>query len=308
MFKEELERRTRQVRQWIEEELPAQEGEQEQLLAAMNYSMTAGGKRLRPVMLTAACEWFGGRPEQARAFAVALEMIHTHSLVHDDLPAIDNDRLRRGRPTTWSEYGESMALLAGDALLNRAYETMAQEICASSGEEAIRAARAMQIIARKTGAFGMLGGQSVDVCNDGHELSRDQLDFIYDLKTGALIEAALMAGAALGGADEHSLQLLSRAALEIGRAFQIQDDILDVTGDEAVIGKPIGSDERNQKTTYVTLCGIDRARADAAALTGQALGRLDELQETVADTSGEEGKQAGTFLRELAAALMERRF
>ena len=207
----------------------------------MNYSMEAGGKRLRPVFLGEMYHIFGGQEELAEPFMAAIEMIHTHSLIHDDLPAIDNDEYRRGKKTTHIVFGESAAILAGDALLNYAFETA----CSAFDDEEtdpVQAGRALQILARKAGIYGMIGGQVVDVKESGHAVSGGTLDFIYRLKTSALIESSMMIGAVLAGADNDQVSAMEKIGEKIGLAFQIQDDILDVTGNEEDLGKPVHSD------------------------------------------------------------------
>ncbi len=255
--------------------LPEEAGMQKTVLEAMNYSVTAGGKRIRPRMMEAAYRLFGGRGPEIEPFMAALEMIHSYSLVHDDLPAMDNDTLRRGKPTTWSAYGEAMGILAGDALLTYAFETCAKAFAQTEHPE--RVGRSMGILAEKAGISGMVGGQAVDVELTGQPVSREQLDFIYRLKTGALLEAALMIGAVLAGATEGQVRQMEQIAADIGMAFQIQDDILDVTSTQEELGKPIGSDERNQKTTYVTLEGLDAARAEVRRLSERAIASLETL-------------------------------
>ena len=293
-FKEELEKRTCRAEQVIRKYLPAEEGFSKNLIKAMNYSMEAGGKRLRPVFLGEMYHIFGGQEELAEPFMAAIEMIHTHSLIHDDLPAIDNDEYRRGKKTTHIVFGESAAILAGDALLNYAYETALKGFSlAKNAREMERTAKALQILAKKTGIRGMLGGQSVDVENDGRPLKRERLDYIYVNKTSALIEASLMAGAVLAGAEE--LKEIETMGRYIGLAFQIQDDILDVTGDQEELGKPVGSDEKNHKTTYVTLEGMEKAGQEVERLTGEALELLSSLP----------GDRE--FLRELFLSLCTRR-
>ena len=255
--------------------LPEEAGMQKTVLEAMNYSVTAGGKRIRPRMMEASYRLFGGRGPEIEPFMAALEMIHSYSLVHDDLPAMDNDTLRRGKPTTWSAYGEAMGILAGDALLTYAFETCAKAFAQTEHPE--RVGRSMGILAEKAGISGMVGGQAVDVELTGQPVSREQLDFIYRLKTGALLEAALMIGAVLAGATEGQVRQMEQIAADIGMAFQIQDDILDVTSTQEELGKPIGSDERNQKTTYVTLEGLDAARAEVRRLSERAIASLETL-------------------------------
>lgn len=275
-FKEELEKRTQNAWQVIESYLPKEDGFSMTLAEAMNYSMKAGGKRLRPVLMSAMYEMLGGKSELVEPFMAAIEMIHTHSLIHDDLPAIDNDQYRRGKKTTHVVYGESAAILAGDALLNYAYETA---FCAfdltKQPEEMLRVAKALKILGEKTGISGMLGGQGVDVENDGRPLSKEMLDFIYENKTSALIEASLMIGAVLAG--EENLTEIQQIGSNIGIAFQIQDDILDVTSSQEELGKPVGSDEKNHKTTYVTLEGIEKAGEEVNRLTEQAVELLYQL-------------------------------
>lgn len=275
-FKEELEKRTQNAWQVIESYLLKEDGFSRTLAEAMNYSMKAGGKRLRPVLMSAMYEMLGGKSELVEPFMAAIEMIHTHSLIHDDLPAIDNDQYRRGKKTTHVVYGESAAILAGDALLNYAYETA---FCAfdltNQPEEMLRVAKALKILGEKTGISGMLGGQGVDVENDGRPLSKEMLDFIYENKTSALIEASLMIGAVLAG--EENLTEIQQIGSNIGIAFQIQDDILDVTSSQEELGKPVGSDEKNHKTTYVTLEGIEKAGEEVKRLTEQAVELLYQL-------------------------------
>lgn len=275
-FKEELEKRTQNAWQVIESYLPKEDGFSRTLAEAVNYSMKAGGKRLRPVLMSAMYEMLGGKSDLVEPFMAAIEMIHTHSLIHDDLPAIDNDQYRRGKKTTHVVYGESAAILAGDALLNYAYETA---FCAfdltKQPEEMLRVAKALKILGEKTGISGMLGGQGVDVENDGRPLSKEMLDFIYENKTSALIEASLMIGAVLAG--EENLTEIQQIGSNIGIAFQIQDDILDVTSSQEELGKPVGSDEKNHKTTYVTLEGIEKAGEEVNRLTEQAVELLYQL-------------------------------
>ena len=275
-FKEELEQRTQSVWEIVEGYLPKEEGLSNNLAKAMNYSMRAGGKRLRPVFMAAMYEMLGGSSEIVNPFMAAIEMIHTHSLIHDDLPAIDNDQYRRGKKTTHVVFGESAAILAGDALLNYAYETAFQAFeKVQNEEELLRVARALKILGEKTGLFGMLGGQGVDVENDGKPLSKETLDFIYENKTSALIEASLMIGAVLAGwKDLSSIQQMGSC---LGIAFQIQDDILDVTSSQEELGKPVGSDEKNHKTTYVTLEGVEQAGEEVKKLTHEAVSILLQL-------------------------------
>ena len=274
-FNEVLKQYTEEVWKTVEQYLPEEEGHQRTVLEAMNYSMRAGGKRLRPLFLREVYRMFGGQGREEEPFMAAIEMIHTFSLVHDDLPCMDNDRLRRGLPTTWAEYGEDMAVLAGDALYGYAFETASKAFDLT--EDAKTVGRCIRLLASKSGIFGMIGGQSADVELTGGSLSADQLEFIYRLKTGALLEAPMMIGALLGGADETQLQTVEHMAACVGKAFQIQDDILDVTSTQEELGKPVLSDEKNEKTTYVTLEGLEKAKRDVKEISDRAAGRLAGL-------------------------------
>lgn len=297
-FKEELQKRTELAEQVIRKYLPRESGFSKKMAEAVNYSMLAGGKRLRPVFMYETYRMFGGAEKLVEPFMAAMEMVHTHSLIHDDLPALDNDEYRRGRKTTHVVYGESAAILAGDALLNYAYETAFTAFdmeCARREGRQAGIACALQILGRKTGIHGMLGGQGVDVENDGKPLSREMLDYIYENKTSALIECAMMIGAVLAGASGEETEKIEQAASRIGIAFQIQDDILDVTGSSKELGKAVGSDEKNHKTTYVTLEGIEKAGEKVRILTDEAIGLLQELP-------GEK-----EFLTELLISLCTRR-
>lgn len=274
-MREELKKRTALAEQIVEAYLPPEEGQQKTIFEAMNYSVRAGGKRLRPLLMLETYRLFGGKGREIEPFMAAMEMIHTSSLIHDDLPCMDNDTLRRGKPTTWVKYGYDMAVLAGDALLIYAVETAAKAF--SMTDQAERAGRAIGLLAEKTGIYGMIGGQVVDVELTGKPLLREQLDFIYRLKTGALLEASMMIGAVLGGAGDEELQKVEQIASAVGLAFQIQDDILDVTATAQQLGKTAGSDEKNHKTTYVTLEGVEKARADVAEISARAVELLHEL-------------------------------
>lgn len=274
-FKEELQIRTAHAEEIIRRYLPEEAGFVRTMAEAMNYSMCAGGKRLRPILLLETFRMFGEDERVAEPFMAGIEMIHTHSLIHDDLPAIDNDDYRRGRLTTHKVYGEAMGVLSGVSLLNYAYETMLGAFDLTSDKD--RVIRALKIMSDKTGLYGMLGGQSVDVENDGKEISREMLDYIYEHKTSALIEASMMAGAILGGADEEQTAQIEKAASAIGLAFQIQDDILDVTSTSQELGKPVHSDEKNNKVTYVTLFGVEKASEQVQKLSEQAEAVLEGL-------------------------------
>ena len=274
-FKEELLKKTEEIEELLKGYLPREEGFQKTVLEAMNYSILAGGKRLRPMLMQETYRMFGGKEKIVEPFMAAIEMIHTYSLVHDDLPAMDNDEYRRGKKTTHAVYGEAFGILAGDALLNFAFETAAEAV---EREPDARTARALGILARKAGIYGMIGGQVVDVESEGQPLSREKLDFIYRLKTSALIESSMTIGAVLAGAGEEAVRAVERVAGDVGLAFQIQDDILDVTSTLEVLGKPIHSDDKNQKTTYVTLEGLEKARKDVAEMGGRALETLSALE------------------------------
>ena len=277
-FQDELNKRTEEIEKLLMSYLPQEEGFAKTMAQAMNYSVMAGGKRLRPMLVLETLRIFGGEEKLAYPFMAAMEMIHTHSLVHDDLPAIDNDDYRRGRLTTHKVYGEAMGVLSGVALLNYAYEVMLTAFdIADMPEKQVRVIQAMKVMSHKTGLYGMLGGQSVDVENDGKPMSRQMLDYIYENKTSALIEASMMTGAILGGASAEEIAAVEKAAKNVGLAFQIQDDILDVTSTKEELGKPIHSDEKNNKTTYVTLMGIEKASQQVKELSAEAVELLEGL-------------------------------
>ena len=276
-FKEEYQKRTELIEDILEKYLPEQKGYQRIITEAMEYSLMAGGKRLRPMLMRESFELFDGRGGLIEPFMAAIEMIHTYSLVHDDLPAMDNDDYRRGRKTTHVVYGEDMGILAGDALLNYAFETACSAFELES-EKSLMIGRALKILADKAGIYGMIGGQVVDVKESGHKITGDMLDFIYRLKTGALIEASVMIGAVLAGASDEEILKIEEIAGKVGMAFQIQDDILDVTSTTEMLGKPIHSDEKNEKTTYVTLRGIEESRKEVKRLTSEALDTLKGLK------------------------------
>ena len=288
-FKETLQKKTKEAEEIVLQYLPKEEGFAAQMAQALNYNMTAPGKRLRPVLMMEAYRMYQGEGTLVHPFMAAMEMIHTHSLIHDDLPALDNDDYRRGRKTTHKVYGEAMAVLCGDTLLNYAYETAF--LAFDMDREGKRTARALQILGKKAGLYGMLGGQSVDVMNDGIPLPRQMLVYIYENNTSALIEGSLMIGAVLANASAEEVDRMEQAGRYLGLAFQIQDDILDVTGTKEELGKPIRSDEKNEKTTYVSLEGIEKAREEAEKLTGKAQKLLT----------------GNHFLQELLAYLMNRK-
>ncbi len=268
--------KVKEIEEILKSYLPEQNGYQRIIMDAMEYSLMAGGKRLRPMLMQETYRLFGGTEKVIEPFMAAQEMIHTYSLVHDDLPAMDDDELRRGRKTTHVVYGEDMGILAGDALLNYAFETAAAAFD-EYPEKALQIGKAMKILGNKAGIYGMLGGQVVDVKETGHAVDKDVLDFIYALKTGALLESSMMIGATLAGADDDSIALIEKVASKVGLAFQVQDDILDVTSTAEVLGKPIHSDEKNEKTTYVTLLGIDKAEKTVEKESVEAIELLKSL-------------------------------
>lgn len=274
-IREQMKKRTAEVEEILVKYLPAETGYQKTVIEAMNYSFLAGGKRLRPMLMQETCRLFGGCDRAVEPFMAAIEMIHTYSLIHDDLPAMDDDEYRRGRKTTHVVYGEAMGILAGDGLLNLAYETALTALAFEPRNPGVP--EALRILARNAGIYGMLGGQVADVESEGLPVSRGKLDFIYALKTGALIESAMRIGAVLGGADGEQQERISQAAKDIGLAFQIRDDILDVAGDQRKTGKPTGSDEKNHKTTYVTLRGLKAAEEDVERISARAAGVLRTL-------------------------------
>ena len=272
----EIQKRTEEIDSIIEQYLPVEKGYQKTIMEAMNYSILAGGKRLRPMLMLETYRLFGGKSKVIEPFMAAIEMIHTYSLVHDDLPAMDNDEYRRGKKTTHAVYGEAMGILAGDALLNFAYETALTAFDMEPDNRNI--GKALQILATKAGIYGMVGGQVVDVqSEDTGDITREKLDFIYRLKTGALLESSMLIGAVLAGATKKEQNTVEAAATEVGIAFQIQDDILDVTSSLEVLGKPIGSDEKNHKATYVTFEGLEKAMEDVKKYSNSAVERMDSL-------------------------------
>lgn len=294
-FKDEQEKKTKEIEQIIRSYLPEETGLQKMVLAAMNYSVLAGGKRLRPMLMKEAYEMLGGQGREIEPFLAAIEMVHTYSLVHDDLPAMDNDEYRRGRKTTHVVYGEAMAILAGDGLLNLAFETAAKAF--SLGGDAALIGQALALFARKSGVYGMIGGQTADIEAEdmGEQVTEETLLFIHAHKTAALIQSALMTGAILAGASGADVEKMEKIGYDIGVAFQIQDDILDVTGDERTLGKPVGSDEKNKKVTYVTRKGLEQAQADQEALSEEAVALLRSFD------------RRNLFLEDMVEALVTRK-
>lgn len=279
-FKPLFETERARVEEIVYEYLPKAEGFQHTVISAMNYSVIAGGKRVRPMMMEQVFKMCGGTSEIVNPFMAAMEFLHTYSLVHDDLPAMDNDEFRRGKKTTWAEYGEGIGILAGDGLLNYAYEVAAAAVDKVENEKELRyILEALKIFTKKSGIYGMVGGQTVDVISSGVKVPKEKLDFIYRLKTGALIEASMMMGAILAGASKEVVDAFERIASDVGLAFQIQDDILDVTGTEEEIGKPCFSDDKNEKTTYVTLEGLENAMAESERLSNEAVSIIHEMKE-----------------------------
>ena len=290
-FREELQQRTERINEDIRALLPEETGPQATIFKACNYSVENGGKRMRPIFMECAYELFGGKErEKLIPLMAALEMIHSSSLVHDDLPCMDNDELRRGKPSTWASFGVDMGTLAGDGLMIYAFETaLKSELPADIKAEAIR------ILAEKSGIFGMIGGQTVDVELTGSIPDPDILKFIYEKKTGALIEAAFMMGALAAGADNEQLKLMEEAGRDIGMAFQIRDDILDVTATPEQIGKSVHADDRNAKVTWVTFYGLTQSEEDIRSYTQRAEGIISMFQD-------------GSFLEELLSYLIDRSY
>ena len=291
-FKEQMKEKVVQIEAIIGQYLPEEKGFQKTIFESMNYSVQVGGKRLRPMIMQETYNLFGGEGREIEPFMAAIEMIHSSSLVHDDLPAMDNDEYRRGQLTTWKKYGEDMAILAGDALMIFAFEVAAKAFGMSAHPD--RVGRAIEILANKTGIYGMIGGQTVDVELTDKPMDAEHLDFIYRLKTGALLEASMMIGAVLAGASAEEVAAAEQIADDVGVAFQIQDDILDLTSTAEVLGKPIGSDEKNNKTTYVTLFGMDAAREQVASLSNRAIQTMKGLG------------QGNEYLEELFISLIHR--
>lgn len=278
------------VEQTLKQELYREAPLDAKLAESMEYSLMAGGKRLRPILVMAAADAVGADGAQFVTTGCALEMIHTYSLIHDDLPAMDNDDYRRGKLTNHKVYGAGLATLAGDALLTLAFEVLLRQTGVS---DATRLA-VVREMAMAAGMNGMVGGQAIDLASEGHRIPMELLKKMHMGKTGALFRAAIRSGAILGGANDAQLAELTRYADAFGLAFQITDDILDVVGDEAAIGKPVGSDERNHKSTYVTLLSLEKAQALAKATVDDAIAALDEFGDEAA------------FLRGLVQMLIER--
>lgn len=275
-FKQEYQDKVEDIENLLRRYCPKKEGYQSEIMESMEYNLLAGGKRLRPMLMKEVYKLFGGNEKVIEPFMAAIEMIHTYSLVHDDLPAMDNDDYRRGRKTTHIVYGEDMAILTGDALLNYAFETAASAF-ELAPQRSLMIGKALQVLSKKAGIYGMIGGQVVDVKATGKVISGEKLDFIYKLKTAALIEASMMIGAILAGADDKEIKIVEEIAEKIGLSFQIQDDVLDVESTAEVLGKPIHSDEKNDKTTYVTWKGLDEAKVLVEQLSKEAVSMVEGL-------------------------------
>ena len=274
-----------------------EEGYQSTVIKAMNYALMGGGKRLRPLIMHEIYEMFGGKNTPViESFMTALEMIHTYSLVHDDLPAMDNDDYRRGRKTCHVVYGEDMAILTGDALLNRAFEVALNCSEQADAVESVRILKALKLMASKAGIYGMVGGQVFDVESENQNKANtlEEVIFIHRLKTSALLQIAFMCGGILAGASERDIELLSIIGENVGIAFQIRDDILDVVGSEEILGKPVGSDERNNKMTYVSLVGLEQAMEDVSMYSKLALNSYEMLS------------NKNEFMKELIISLVSR--
>ena len=276
-FNNKLNEKTQEIEDIIYSYLPNELNKQKVIMEAMNYSVKAGGKRLRPMLMLETSKMFDKDCKNIYPFMAAIEFIHTYSLVHDDLPAMDNDEYRRGRKTTHAEYGEDLGILAGDGLLNYAYEIMTKAVLES--EDPYKAIQAMNVIATKAGIYGMVGGQTVDVISEGKKIDLDTIMYIHNLKTAAIIEASMMAGAILAGATQTQIDIVENIANNVGIAFQIQDDILDIISTTEKLGKPVLSDEKNDKTTYVSLCGLEKAKDDVKKMSSSAVELLDTLDE-----------------------------
>ena len=266
-----LKEKAAQIDKALDAYLPSRDNLQSVIYDAMRYSLFAGGKRLRPILMLETAKMCGGSENEVMPFACAMEMIHTYSLIHDDLPAMDNDDLRRGKPTNHIKYGEAVAILAGDALVNKAFEIVSEH----GGKDPARAMKAVSVLAKSSGTEGMIGGQIADMESEGKEITRDTLEYLHSLKTGAIIRSSCVIGAVMSDADETLVRAADEFARNLGIAFQIRDDILDVTGSEAELGKPIGSDARENKNTYVTLYGLRKAEELSALYSKKAKDALD---------------------------------
>ena len=275
-LKDYIQKRKEIVDSHLDVLLPRPDGPSGKVVEAMRYSMSAGGKRVRPILMMAACEAVGGDFNPIMPAACAMECVHTYSLIHDDLPAMDNDDLRRGKPTCHKVFGEAVAILAGDALLTYAFELMTHPEMLSQVDGS-RVNRAIHVFARAAGVSGMVGGQTADILFEGKPIDAKTLDYIHRHKTGALIRASVEMGALLGGGELQQVERLSKYGTALGLAFQVVDDLLDVVGDEEKLGKPVGSDERNKKATYPALFGLEETRKRAEDLKNEALENLSDF-------------------------------
>ena len=273
-FKQALAKKAEEAEESLEMRFDRKFDAPDIIVSAMRYSLFAGGKRLRPVLMRETMRALGDDPEKIRSLADAIEMIHTYSLIHDDLPAMDDDDTRRGKPTNHIVYGEDTAVLAGDALLNLAMETALSGIPDQDPKNYIRAA---QILFASSGVDGMIGGQTADTITDIADITEEKLNYIDEHKTGALLRASVLCAAVAAGAEEREIKALDTYAQSLGLAFQIVDDILDVEGDEKTLGKPVGSDEKNHKATYVSLFGIASSEERVQELKLNALGALGRI-------------------------------
>jgi len=293
-LKKYLERRRRQVDKVLERWVSSEEEMPPQVHKAMRYSLFAGGKRLRPILTLSAAEAVGGKAAEVLPASCALELIHTYSLIHDDLPAMDDDDLRRGRPTSHKVFGEAVAILAGDALLTEAFRLMARPDLMKSVPSRRRLA-AIHILALKAGSQGMIGGQVIDMASEGEEVKPETLEYIHTHKTGALIGAAVAVGAVLGGGSPREIRALEEYGRRLGLAFQIMDDLLDVQGEETQMGKAVGKDRARGKATYPALFGIENSRRKAEGLVREAVARLDPFN------------RRANPLREIARYILQRK-
>lgn len=293
-FKQALKQRAEYVENLLKEYMPKEEGYQKKIIESMNYSLDAGGKRLRPILTLEACKVVGGNIKDVIPFAMAIEMIHTYSLIHDDLPALDNDDLRRGKKTNHIVYGEDMAILAGDALLNYAFEVMLSN--SIDKENPNKYLKAINEIAKTSGIYGMIGGQVVDIQSENKQITKDKLDYIHNNKTAAIIIGCMRAGAIIGNATQEELEKITKYAKNIGLSFQIVDDILDVVGDESKLGKKVGSDIENNKSTYPSLLGLEKSKHIAYELIKEAKENINSIN---TDTD---------FLNNLADYIIDREY
>ena len=293
-FNNSLKAKSDYIEDLLKKYMPKEDGYQSTIMEAMNYSLKAGGKRLRPILTLEACKVVGGNEEDAIPFAMAIEMIHTYSLIHDDLPALDNDNLRRGKPTNHKVYGEAMAILAGDGLLNYAYEVMLSNSLNKKKPE--NYLKSINEIAKSAGIYGMIGGQVVDVQSENTSIPKEKLDYIHLNKTGAIMIGCMRAGAIIGNANEDELEKITRYAKNIGLSFQIVDDILDIIGDQSKLGKNIGSDIENNKSTYPSLIGLEESKEIAIKL-------IDEAKENIKSLNGD-----SSFLEGLANYIIDREY